>query len=112
MPVQRSNSQISARPDLATNLPQILMPTTFYSLLCPKKAIYTSVIHEKVVLYRNICLYKKEVIRIETACPKDRLSPRFLGIPILSGKGSQLMEVYYSNTMIVLIFPLLLSIYH
>ena len=36
MPVQNSNSQISARPDLATNLPHILLPTTFNSLLCQK----------------------------------------------------------------------------
>ena len=29
MPVQNSNSKISARPDLAINLLQILIPTTF-----------------------------------------------------------------------------------
>ena len=34
MPVQKSNSKISARPDLATYLLQILIPTTFNSLLC------------------------------------------------------------------------------
>ena len=31
-------------PDLATDLLQILMPTEFNSLLCQKKAIYTSAI--------------------------------------------------------------------
>ena len=36
MPLQNSNVKISARPDLATQLLQIIMPTTFDSLLCPK----------------------------------------------------------------------------
>ena len=36
VPVQKSNSQISALPDLATNLLQILIPNTFDSLLCEK----------------------------------------------------------------------------
>ena len=34
MSVQNSNSKISARPDLATNLLQILIPTAFLTLLC------------------------------------------------------------------------------
>ena len=37
MPVQNSNFKISACPDLATNLLQILIPATFNSLLCPKR---------------------------------------------------------------------------
>ena len=36
MPVQNSNFKLFARPDLATNLPQILIPTIFDSLLCQK----------------------------------------------------------------------------
>ena len=36
MPVQNSHSKISTRPDLATNLLQILIPTTIDSLLCQK----------------------------------------------------------------------------
>ena len=36
MPVQNSNSNISARPYLATNLLQILMTATINSLLCQK----------------------------------------------------------------------------
>ena len=36
MPVQNSNSKISARPDLATYLLQILIPAIFNSLLCQK----------------------------------------------------------------------------
>ena len=36
MPVQNSNSKTSARPDLATDLLQILIPTTYNSLLCLK----------------------------------------------------------------------------
>ena len=34
MPVQNSNFKISARPDLATNLLQILIPATINSLVC------------------------------------------------------------------------------
>ena len=39
VPVQNCNSKskISARPDLATKLLQILIPTTFDSLLCQKE---------------------------------------------------------------------------
>ena len=36
MPVQNTNFKISARPDLATYLLQILIPATFNSLVCQK----------------------------------------------------------------------------
>ena len=36
MPVQNSYFKISARPDLATYLLQILIPATFNSLVCQK----------------------------------------------------------------------------
>ena len=36
MPVQNSNFKISARPHLATNLIQILIPATINSLVCQK----------------------------------------------------------------------------
>ena len=36
MPVQNSNFKMSARPDLATNLLQILIPATINSLVCRK----------------------------------------------------------------------------
>ena len=36
MPVQNSNFKISTRPDLATNLLQILIPATIDSLMCQK----------------------------------------------------------------------------
>ena len=36
MPVQNSNFKISAHPDLATNLLEILIPATFDSLVCKK----------------------------------------------------------------------------
>ena len=36
MPVQNSNFKISARPDLATYLLQILIPATFNSLVCQR----------------------------------------------------------------------------
>ena len=37
MPVQNSNPKNSARPDLATYLLQILVPTTSNNLLCQKR---------------------------------------------------------------------------
>ena len=37
MPVQNNNFEISARPDLATYLLQILIPATSYSLLCQRR---------------------------------------------------------------------------
>ena len=37
MPVQNSIFKISAHPDLATYLLQILIPATFNSLVCPRK---------------------------------------------------------------------------
>ena len=37
MPVQNRNFKISARPGLATDLLQFLIPTTFDSLLCQKE---------------------------------------------------------------------------
>ena len=36
MPVQNSNFKMFARPDLATNLLQILIPATFNSPVCQK----------------------------------------------------------------------------
>ena len=36
MPVQNSNFKISAGPDIATDLFQILIPATFNSLVCQK----------------------------------------------------------------------------
>ena len=39
MPVQNNNFKISARPDLATDLLQILIPTIINSLLCQKGQI-------------------------------------------------------------------------
>ena len=79
MPVQNCNSRISARPDLTTNLLQILTPNTFNSLwsqqrqfthqLCPKRRIVRKIFgyypqNSKLkILYRNFCLSKREVIR-------------------------------------------------
>ena len=37
MPVQNNNFKNSARPDLATNLLQILIPDTINSLVCQKE---------------------------------------------------------------------------
>ena len=40
MPVQNSNFKNSANPDLATNLLQILIPGTIYSLVCQKGNVH------------------------------------------------------------------------
>ena len=77
MPVQNSNSKISAHPDLATQLLQILIPTILNSLLCQKgqftlqPALEDGLLEKYLViaprkskleiLHRNFCLSKKEV---------------------------------------------------
>ena len=73
MCVQNSNFKISAHPDLATNLLQILIPATFNNLSVLKRANYTSAIHVLeggllktylVItpnLHRNFCLFKQEL---------------------------------------------------
>ena len=75
MPVQNSNYKISARPDLATDLLQSLIPTTFNSLLCQKWQFTYLLCHRKWflriifvftpkmsklnILNRNFCLSKR-----------------------------------------------------
>ena len=77
MSVQNSNSKLSASPDLANNLLQILVSTTFNSLLCQKGNLHYVlkngllgkylVITPKTkksklkILYRKCCLSKKEI---------------------------------------------------
>ena len=77
MPVQKSNYKISACPELASHLLQILFPTTFKSLLCQKGQFTLQLcpkrwLNRKIfgnypkksklkILYRNLCLSRKEV---------------------------------------------------
>ena len=79
MPVQNSNFKMSARPDLATNLLQILIPATFNNLvcqkgqftlqLCPRRCFFRKIFVNyppKVKiekLHRIFCLSKQEVLR-------------------------------------------------
>ena len=82
MPVQNSNFKISARLDLATNLFQILIPTTIKSLMCKKGQCtlqlcprrwfvrkylnitrFTPQKSKLNSLHRNFCLSKQEVFR-------------------------------------------------
>ena len=76
MPVQNSNSKISARPDLATQLLQILIPTTFDNLLCQKgqftlppcpRGCFVWLLSKKKstlkILHRHFYLSKVEVFR-------------------------------------------------
>ena len=72
MPVQNSNFKISARPDLATNLLQILIPATFNSLVYQKgqftledglleRYLFITPLKSKLkILQRNVCLSKQE----------------------------------------------------
>ena len=76
MPVQNSNFKISARPDLATNLLQILIPATINSLVCQKgqftlqlcprrwfvRKIFGYYTNEKNY-HRTFCLSKQELFR-------------------------------------------------
>ena len=73
LPVQNSNLKISARPHLATNLLQILMPATYNSIVCQKGQFtfqledgllekYLVVTPQKSKLknlHRNFCLSKQ-----------------------------------------------------
>ena len=76
MPVQISDFKISAHPDLATTLLQILIPATFNSLVCHKGKFTLQVCPRRLVrkifgyyppkvklknLHRNVCLSKQEV---------------------------------------------------
>ena len=59
MPVQKSSFKISARPDLATHLLQILIPVTFTSV--SKRAIHTLAMFWKIL---GNYLSKRQVGRV------------------------------------------------
>ena len=79
MPVQNSYFKISARPDLATYLLQILIPATINSLVCQKGQFNFSYVLKDGLLgkylvitpqksklknhHRKFCLSKQEVLR-------------------------------------------------
>ena len=79
MPVQNSNFKISARPDLATYLFQILKSATFNSLVCQIGNLHFSYVLEDSLLgkylvitpqksklknhHRNFCLSIQQVFR-------------------------------------------------
>ena len=76
---KKSNSKMSAHPDLAANLLQILIPTTFSSPLC-QKGQFTVQLHvledgllgnylvitlkksKQKELHRKFCLSRKEIV--------------------------------------------------
>ena len=64
MPVQNSNFKISGRPDLATNLLQILIPVTFNSLECWKEQ-FTLQLFPRRVFVRDIFGYYSPKVKIE-----------------------------------------------
>ena len=94
MPVQSSNFKISARPDLATSLLQILIPATINSLVCHKGQFtnlhFSYVIEDGLLrkyfvitpqksklknLDRNFCLSKQVVFRKLPAQKTGRTGP-------------------------------------
>ena len=61
MPVQNSNSKISACPDLARELLQILIPTTFNSLLCQKGQFTYQPCQRRWFVRKVYCYYHPKV---------------------------------------------------
>ena len=66
LPAQNSNFKISARPDLATNLLQILIPTTINSLVCQKGHFTLQPCHKRWFV-RKIFGYYTPKVRIENS---------------------------------------------
>ena len=64
MPVQNSNFKISARPYLATNLLQILIPATINSLVC-HKGQFTLQPCPRRCFFRKIFGYYTPKVKIE-----------------------------------------------
>ena len=69
MPVQNSDFKISARPDLATYLLQILIPATFNSLVC-QKGQFTLQLCTRRWLVRKILGYYTPKVKIEKSSLK------------------------------------------
>ena len=65
IPVQNSNFKISARPDLATYLLQILIPATIKSLVCHKGQFTLQLCHRRWFV-RKIFVYDTSKVKIET----------------------------------------------
>ena len=61
MPVQNSNFKISACPDLATNLLQILISSTINSLVCQKGQFTLQVCHRRWFIRKMVGYYTQEV---------------------------------------------------
>ena len=64
MPVENSNFKNSARPDLATNLLQILIPATINSLVC-QKGQFTLQLCPRRWFVRKIFGYYAQKVKIE-----------------------------------------------
>ena len=80
MPVQKSNFKISARPDLATNLLQILIPATINSLVC-QKGQFTLQLCPRRWFVRKIFGYYTQKVKIEKSSIENFActNRRFLG---------------------------------
>ena len=76
MPVQNSNFKISARPDLATNLLQILVPATFSSIVYQDNLHFSYVLEDGLLGgYLVITPQKTKLKKIFLeifACPNRR----------------------------------------
>ena len=64
MPVQNSNFKISARPDLATYLLQILISATINCLVC-QKGQYTLQLYLRRWVFKKIFVYYNPNVKIE-----------------------------------------------
>ena len=73
MPVQNTDIQISALPELATNLLQILIPTTFYCLLCQKGQFTLQPCPRGSLVWKMLIFFHRNF-----ACPKWRFSGNYL----------------------------------
>ena len=76
MSAQNSNFKISARPDFATNLLQILVPAIINSLVCQKGNLHFSYVLEDGLLGKYLVITpqksKSNIIFLEFfACPNS-----------------------------------------
>ena len=110
MPVQNSNFKISARPDLDTNLLQILIPTsTINSLVC-QKGQFTLQLCPRRWFVRKIFGYYTLKVKIEKiiienfACPNRRflgnyLSKRQIGRVLAKSLKLHYLEIMVNNNL-------------
>ena len=92
MPVQNSNLKISARPDLAARLLQVLIPATFNRLVC-QKGQFTLQLCPRRWFVRMMFVYYPPKVKIEKifieifSCRNRRFSGNYLS----KGQGGRVL---------------------